>query len=107
MNIVVEARHMEVTDAIRRYIESKAAKLPRYYDGVRSAEVVLGMEADQAMMEIIVQADRKAAFVASARDEDMYACIDRCLHKVIEQLRRYKDRVRDHQGTPHGAAGSE
>ena len=98
---------MEVTDAIRRYIESKAAKLPRYYDSVRSAEVILGMEAEQPMMEIIVQADRKAAFVASARDEDMYACIDRCLHKVIEQLRRYKDRVRDHQGRPHGAAGSE
>ena len=107
MNIVVEARHMEVTDAIRRYIESKAAKLSRYYDNIRSAEVVLGMEADQPMMEIIVQAGRKTAFVASARDEDMYACIDRCLHKVIEQLRRYKDRVRDHKGTPHGAAGPE
>ena len=97
---------MEVTGAIRQYIESKAAKLPRYYDSVRSAEVVLGMEADQPTTEIIVQADRKAAFVASARGEDMYACIDRCLHKIIEQLRRYKDRVRGRQGAPHGAAGS-
>ena len=35
MNIVVEARHMDVTDAIRSYAESKAARLERFYDRLR------------------------------------------------------------------------
>ena len=43
MNITVEARHMEVTDAMRDYVESKAAKLPRYYDNVLSVDAILDM----------------------------------------------------------------
>jgi len=31
----------------------------------------------------------------------MYACIDQCMDKIKEQVRRHKDRVRDRQGPPH------
>ena len=54
--------------------------------------------------EIVVQAKRKQTFVATHHDDDMYACVDQCLHKITEQLRRHKDRVRDRQGPPHGEA---
>jgi ribosome-associated translation inhibitor RaiA len=30
----------------------------------------------------------------------MYACIDQCLDKVTTQIRRYKDKVRDHKAIP-------
>ena len=102
MNITVEARHMEVTDAMRDYVESKAAKLPRYYDNVLSVDAILDMEADQAVVELVVTARRKQTFVASHRDEDMYASVDQCLRMITEQLRRHKDRVRDHHGPPKG-----
>jgi putative sigma-54 modulation protein len=96
VKIVIEARHMEVTDALREYVESKAEKLPKFYDSVHSIEITLDMEADQPMTEIVVHAGRKNTFVASARNEDMYVCVDQCLHKIAEQLRRHKDRVRGH-----------
>lgn len=101
MNIVVKSRHIEPTDAIRTYVETKAAKLPKYYDKLTSIEIILDMEADRPVVEIIAQATRKATFVATHRDSDMYACIDQCLHKVAEQIRRHKDKVRDRQGAPH------
>ena len=97
MNIVVEARHMDVTDAIREYVRSKVGKLPRFYDNIQSIEAILDIEADQPVVEIVVTARRKTTFVATHRDEDMYACIDRCLDKVTEQIRRHKDRVRHRQ----------
>ncbi len=96
MNTVIEARHMEVTDSLRQYVESKAEKLPKYYDNLHSVEITLDMDADKPMTEIIARAGRKNTFVATARDEDMYACVDQCMHKIAEQLRRHKDRVRDH-----------
>jgi putative sigma-54 modulation protein len=102
VNIIVKARHMDVTDAMRQYVESKAAKLPRYSDPIQTIEAILDMEADQAVAELVVTARRKTTFVASHRDEDMYACIDQCLHKIAEQLRRHKDRVRDRQAPPLG-----
>ena len=106
MNIVIEARHMEVTDSLRDYVESKAEKLPKYFDSIHSIEVKLDMEADQPMSEIVVHAGKKITFVASARNEDMYSCVDQSLHKIAEQLRRHKDRVRGHH-TPSRNALSE
>ena len=103
MNIVIEARHMEVTDSLRQYVESKAEKLPKYYDNIHSIEITLDMEADQPMTEIIVHAGRKSTFVASVRNEDMYACVDQCMHKIAEQLRRHKDRIRGHHAPPRSS----
>jgi putative sigma-54 modulation protein len=102
VNIVVNARHMKVTDAIRDFVEGKVSKLPHYYDNVQLIEVHLGKEADKAVAEIVVTAKKKTTFVATHRDDDMYACVDQCLHKISEQLRRHKDRVRDRQASPHG-----
>ena len=104
MNIVVHARHMEVTDSIRNYVESKVSKLPKFYDGIQSVEVILDVEADQSVVEIIITARRKNTFVATHRDADLYAGVDQALHKIANQLRRHKDRVRDRQGTPHSQA---
>ena len=102
MNITVEARHMEVTDAIRDYARSKAAKLPRYYDNVQSVEVILDIDADRFVVEMVVTAKRKSTFVATHRGDDMYACIDQCMDKIVQQLSRHKDRVRNRHGPPHG-----
>ena len=103
MNIVIEARHMEVTNSLRQHVESKAEKLPKYYDNIHSIEITLDLEADQPMTEIVVHGGKKSTFVASARNEDMYACIDQCVHKITEQLRRHKDRVRNHHATPRSS----
>lgn len=102
MKTVVKARHMNVTDAIRDFVEGKASKLPRYYDGLQTVEVTLDVEADKPFAEIVVTARKKHTFVATHRDDDMYACIDQCMHKIVEQLRRHKDRVRDRRGPGHG-----
>ena len=104
MNIAVNARHMSATGAIRDYVQSKAGRLSRYYDNIQSVEVILDMEADQSVVEIVVQARRKHTFVAVARDDDMYAAIDQCMDKMTQQLRRHKDKVRDHQRLSHGEA---
>lgn len=101
MNITVNARHMEVTDAIRTFVEGKVAKLPRIYDDVQTIEVILDRDADELVAEIVAHARHKHTFVATHRDSDLYSSIDQCLDKIVGQLRRHKDKVRDHQGAPH------
>lgn len=101
MNITVKTRHMESSDAVTEYVQSKCQKLQRYYDGVKSVEVILDHEADNATTEIVVSAGKKHTFVASSSDADMYACIDHCVDKISQQIRRFKDKVRKRQGEPH------
>ncbi|MDY6913725.1 MAG: ribosome-associated translation inhibitor RaiA [Planctomycetota bacterium] len=101
MNFSVNIRHMETTEPIRQYVEGKVSKLPRFYDKIQSIEVILDMEADKPVVEIVAVAKRKHTFVARHRDDDMYACVDQCLDKMTEQIRRHKDKVRHRQGPPH------
>jgi putative sigma-54 modulation protein len=101
VNVSVMVRHMELTEAMRRHAEEKVSKLPRYYDGLQSVEVTFDMEAGQSAVEIVAAGKRKSVFVAHHRGDDMYATFDQCMHKLEEQLRRHKDRVRDHQVPPH------
>jgi len=102
VNIVVKSRHMDVTDDVRKHVESKVEKLSRYLGEIQTVEVTLDTEADKPFVEIIATARKKTTFVATARDEDMIACIDHCFHRISEQVRRHKDKVRDRQGPPHG-----
>jgi putative sigma-54 modulation protein len=101
VNIAIKARHMDVTDSVRKYVEDKVAKLPRFYDNIQDIEVILDTQAERSLVEIVAHAKKKHTFVASHRDESMYACLDACLDKISEQLRRHKDKVRDRQGPSH------
>lgn len=92
---------MNATDALRSYAEEKVARFPKFYDNIQSIEVILDIEAGQPLVEIVVQASRKLTFVAHHREPDMYACVDQCVDKIVQQLRRHKDKVRNRQGTPH------
>ena len=102
MSIVVKARHMDATDAIKDYVEKRAAKLTKFYNRLHNIEVVLDIEADKPSVEVVASAAKKSTFVATHREDDMYACIDHCMDKVTEQIKRHKEKVRDHQGPPHG-----
>ncbi len=95
---------MDVTEGLRAHAEEKAAKLARYYDGLQSASVTLDREGGQYLVEIVATGRRKSVFVAHHRDDDLQACLDQCLHKLAEQLRRHKDRVRDRHGPSHEQA---
>ena len=104
MNIAISARHMDVTDSVRDHVEDKVAKLPHFFDNIQSIEVKLDKEANKSIVEIVAHAKKSNPFVATHRDENLYACLDMCMDKITEQLRRHKDRVRDRQGPSHGHA---
>jgi len=101
VNVTVVARHIEITDAMKRHAQEKAGKLTKFYDGLQSAAVTLDMDAGEYAAEIVATGRRKSVFVARHRGEDLSACVDQCVHKLSEQLRRYKDRVRDRHGPGH------
>jgi putative sigma-54 modulation protein len=101
VNAVVKARHIEITDALRQYVQTKTDRLPRFYSNITSIEVILDTEADQPLVEIVIHGKKKSKFVAKNRAPEMYACIDQCIAKITEQLRRHKDKVKQHRGISH------
>ena len=98
---------MEVTEALKQYADQKAAKLSKYYDRIQEIEVIMDASKDGTNVEMIVNAEHNAMFIAHHSEGDAYACIDGCVDKLERQLTDHKERFRNRkhpsgQGTREG-----
>jgi putative sigma-54 modulation protein len=96
MNLTITGRHMEMTDALKAYIESHVKKLKAHFDKVIDIDVVLDVEKHRHIAELNLHANgvRIHSKEASA---DMYASVDAVMAKLEKQVRKYKDRINRHQ----------
>ena len=98
MQILVTGRHVEVTDEVREYVETKAGRLTKYYNRIHEIEVILDHESEQFSAEMIVRADRKHTFVAKGTGPDTFALIDEIVLKLERQLNKHKEKNRNRKG---------
>ena len=100
MAITVSGRKMNVTPAIKDYVDEKIGRALEVFDSAAmDAEVVLRTEKNpaislNAICEVTVNAKGAVIRVAESA-EDMYAAIDVAAAKVVRQLRKYKTKVVD------------
>ncbi|MDQ7840720.1 MAG: ribosome-associated translation inhibitor RaiA [bacterium] len=97
MPVRVQGKHIAVTDALRAYAEQKLAKLPRYFDRVQDAQVVLSVARDRTrgraqVVEVTVWCDG-LVLRAEETTEDMYTSIDRAVDKLERQIEKYRSRI--------------
>ena len=100
MVIRVSGRHMDVTDALKTYAETKTGKLTRYYDRIQEIEVIFDAQKDGTSVEVIVNAEHNGVFLAHHTGPDAYASLDQCCDKLERQLsdHKKKHRNRKHPG---------
>lgn len=89
---------MEVTDAMRTYVEKKVARLGKFHQRLSEIEVVFDNQALEHKVEIIIKVDHIPPFVVNHAAEEMYACFDSALDKIERQLRRHKEKSRNRKG---------
>jgi putative sigma-54 modulation protein len=95
MNLLIHGNHIEVTPALRDYVEGKLARIERHFDQVIDASVQLSVEKLRQRAEITLRLRGNNIHVESVGD-DMYAAIDTLVDKLDRQVLRHKDRVKDH-----------
>ncbi|MCG7344389.1 ribosome-associated translation inhibitor RaiA [Sporosarcina sp. ACRSL] len=91
----IRGENLEVTPAIREYVEKKVQKLERYFtEGANAtAHVNLKVYNDkQTKVEITIPM-KNLTLRAEERHDDMYAAIDLIVDKLERQIRKYKTRV--------------
>lgn len=104
MQISVTGRHVEISDEVREYAQTKGGKLPRFYDRISSIEFILDHESDHLTAEVIVKADRTHEFVARETGPDPLTLIDVIVDKVERQLTKHKEKSHDRR---HSGGGKE
>ena len=96
MDIVVTARHTQITDRFRQHLEEKLAKVPQLFPRVSRVDVVVTHEKavrNCDAVEITCHA-KGPGIRAEACTDDTYAALDVALDKLFERLRRVSDRRR-------------
>lgn len=105
MNITITGRNTEIPDRFRSYAEEKTrAKAAQYEERAISAEIKLtrrtdrqGNILDRGKVEITLFGPGPVVR-AEAEAGDKYAAFDLALDKLVERLRRNKDRRKIHRG---------
>ena len=103
MNLTITARRFDLDDDLRDYIESKAPKLSRYYEGIIDLEILLGWEKQTRYAEIKITVQQKVIVVKEAT-EDLRKSFDQAMESAERQLKRYKEKTHNkNQDKRHSA----
>lgn len=94
MNYSIRGQQIEVTDALRDYVDKKLSRLDKYFDappvsgGYVTLNVVRGLHAVEVTIPLTGVVLR-----AEERSDDMYASIDAVVDKLERQIRKHKTKV--------------
>ena len=95
MNYNIRGENIEVTPAIREYVEKKVSKLERYFNEVPDTNVHVNLKVYQgksAKVEVTIPMPQ-LVLRAEEVNEDMYAAIDLITDKLERQIRKHKTKV--------------
>ena len=98
MQLKLTGHHVEVTEAMRAYVEKKLEKIVRHFDHVIDVNCVLTVEKLEQRAEATLHA-RGAAIHADAIDGNMYAAIDMMVAKLDRGVKKHKEKVTDHHAS--------
>lgn len=95
MNLQISGHHIEVTPALREYVENKLDPVIRHFDKVIGVSVVLSVEKLKQKAEATLHVPGKDMHVDESA-EDLYAAIDSMFDKLDRQVQKYKQKLQDH-----------
>jgi putative sigma-54 modulation protein len=102
MHITISAKHMELTQPIRDYIERKMSRLPHFFNRLQEIRVIIERVPHGYHVEVVSDVEHHKDFVANSEHRDLYACVDVVSDRAVRQLHEWKDRIRGakkHMGT--------
>lgn len=95
MQLSVTGHHIDVTPALRNYVDTKLRKLERHFDQMTDIHCILTVEKLIHKAEATVHVNG-GTIHADSTEADMYAAIDALVDKLDRQVKRHKEKITDH-----------
>ncbi|MBK7250571.1 MAG: ribosome-associated translation inhibitor RaiA [Gammaproteobacteria bacterium] len=95
MQVTVTGHHVEVTPALRGYVEKKLERILRHFDSVIDVHCVLTVEKLRQKAEATLSVSG-GTIHADATEPDMYAAIDALADKLDRRVIQHKEKRADH-----------
>ncbi|HEC16586.1 MAG TPA: ribosome hibernation promoting factor [Sedimenticola sp.] len=104
MQINLTGHHVDITNALRSYVDTKFERLERHFDHVSNVHVILSVEKLRQKAEATLHLNGASVF-ADAVHEDMYAAIDGLVDKLDRQVKKHKEKMTNHRNNLEPAGG--
>jgi putative sigma-54 modulation protein len=105
MQLKLTGHHLEVTPAMRSYVEKKLDRIVRHFDQVIDVHCVMTVEKLSHKAEATLHVSG-GNIHADASDGNMYAAIDALADKLDRLVKKHKEKRGDHHAAeaPRGRA---
>ncbi len=102
MEIIVKGRNAEVSDRFRTHVNEKLSKIEQFAPRAQRVDVEITHEPNPSQAEIserieITVVDKGPVIRAEAAASDRYGALDLASGKLLERLRRARDRRKEHR----------
>ena len=101
MQMNITGHHVDITDSLKSYVESKVERLQRHFDHMTNVHVILSVEKERHKAESTIHVNGGNLF-AESEEESMYAAIDSLVDKLDRQLKKHKEKMTDHHRADGG-----
>lgn len=95
MQMNITGHHVDLTDALTEYVNTKFQKLERFFDHINNTHVVLKVEKLDQIAEATLHVNQ-GEIHASSQSENMYSSIDDLVDKLTRQLNKHKEKLSSH-----------
>lgn len=103
MNTSIVGRHIELTDAIKDYVNSSVEIFKKYNLDIISVNSIIGKEERNSkpvfVFEFTLNVAHLDTIVVKQKDKDLYSAIDIAVDRVSKVLRRHHDKITGHKAT--------
>ncbi|BAT71252.1 sigma-54 modulation protein [Thermosulfidibacter takaii ABI70S6] len=96
MQVIITGKNVELTDALKSYVEKKVKRLEKYLEEPITIQVVLSSEKFRRIADITISA-KEGVFHGSEESHDMYTSIDKVVDTMEITLRRRKEKVKENK----------
>jgi len=98
VQVAITCRHGSISQSSHDYMTQKAEKLLTYFGRVTSIGITVDFSHGKAQVELLVDTEHRHDLVSTETDSDAVAAFDKALHKMEQQIRKYKEKIQDHRG---------
>ncbi len=92
MAINVRGKNLDITPALKDYVEKRVKKVTKYFDKTGDIAVILRVEKGRHQVEVTVPVDG-ILLRGEESTPDMYASIDQVMDKIEKQIEKHKTKL--------------
>ncbi len=102
MQIVVSSRHGHLSTSSQDLVREKVEGVRKHFDRITALQVTVDLaEKDTVEVELRASVEHSDELVATGKAETLQSACDVVVEKMESQLRKLKERMRDHRAIPH------